>query len=37
VLLKVIGVFSPLRVSEKEEKKGLDSSQLGEEAYSGNP
>jgi Amt family ammonium transporter len=37
VLLKVIGVFSPLRVSEKEERKGLDSSQLGEEAYSDNP
>jgi Amt family ammonium transporter len=34
VLLKVIGVFSPLRVSEKEEVKGLDLSQLGEEAYS---
>jgi Amt family ammonium transporter len=33
VLLKVINVFSPLRVSSDEEKKGLDLSQHGEEAY----
>ncbi|PVX25059.1 MAG: ammonia channel protein [Candidatus Bathyarchaeum sp.] len=33
VLLKVINVFSPLRVSSEEEAKGLDISQHGEEAY----
>ena len=34
VLLKVIGAFMPLRVSEKEESMGLDTQQHGEEAYS---
>jgi Amt family ammonium transporter len=33
LLLKVINVFSPLRVSPEEEDKGLDLSQHGEEAY----
>jgi Amt family ammonium transporter len=33
ILLKVINVFSPLRVSSEEEDKGLDLSQHGEEAY----
>lgn len=33
VLLKIINIFSPLRVSEEEESKGLDLSQHGEEAY----
>jgi Amt family ammonium transporter len=33
VLLKVINVFSPLRVSPEEEDTGLDMSQHGEEAY----
>jgi Amt family ammonium transporter len=33
LLLKVINVFSPLRVSSDEEDKGLDLSQHGEEAY----
>jgi Amt family ammonium transporter len=32
-LLKVINVFSPLRVSPEEEDTGLDMSQHGEEAY----
>lgn len=32
-LLKVINVFSPLRVSPEEEDSGLDMSQHGEEAY----
>jgi Amt family ammonium transporter len=32
-LLKVINVFSPLRVSQEEEDTGLDISQQGEEAY----
>ena len=32
-LLKVINVFSPLRVSPEEEDTGLDISQHGEEAY----
>jgi len=32
-LLKVINVFSPLRVSPEEEDTGLDKSQHGEEAY----
>ncbi len=32
-LLKVINVFSPLRVSQEEEDTGLDISQHGEEAY----
>lgn len=34
VLLRLIKIFSPLRVSEEEEENGLDSSQHGEEAYS---
>lgn len=34
LLLKVIGYFTPLRVSKEEEEKGLDESQLGETAYS---
>ena len=33
VLLKVVDIFSPLRVSPKEEEDGLDLSQHGEEAY----
>jgi Amt family ammonium transporter len=33
LLLKVINVFSPLRVSPEEEASGLDLSQHGEEAY----
>jgi Amt family ammonium transporter len=33
LLLKLINVFSPLRVSPEEEDKGLDLSQHGEEAY----
>jgi Amt family ammonium transporter len=33
-LLKLINIFSPLRVSPEEEDKGLDLSQHGEEAYS---
>jgi len=33
LLLKVINVFSPLRVSPEEEDSGLDLSQHGEEAY----
>lgn len=33
VLLKIINVFSPLRVSPEEEDTGLDLSQHGEEAY----
>jgi Amt family ammonium transporter len=33
LLLKVINIFSPLRVSSEEEDKGLDISQHGEEAY----
>jgi Amt family ammonium transporter len=33
-LLRLIKIFSPLRVSQEEEEKGLDSSQHGEEAYS---
>jgi Amt family ammonium transporter len=32
-LLKIINIFCPLRVSEAEEKQGLDLSQHGEEAY----
>ena len=34
VLLKVINVFSPLRVSPEDEEKGLDLTEHGEEAYS---
>jgi Amt family ammonium transporter len=34
ILLKVINVFSPLRVSPEEEEKGLDLAEHGEEAYS---
>lgn len=34
ILLRVIGVFTPLRVSPQEEELGLDESQHGEEAYS---
>jgi len=33
VLLKVINIFTPVRVSSKEEDAGLDMSQHGEEAY----
>jgi Amt family ammonium transporter len=33
LLLKVVNVFSPLRVSAKDEDEGLDLSQHGEEAY----
>jgi Amt family ammonium transporter len=33
LLLKLVDVFSPLRVSAKEEDEGLDLSQHGEEAY----
>jgi Amt family ammonium transporter len=33
-LLRLIKIFSPLRVSEEEEETGLDLSQHGEEAYS---
>jgi Amt family ammonium transporter len=33
LLLKLVNVFSPLRVSPKEEDEGLDLSQHGEEAY----
>jgi Amt family ammonium transporter len=33
LLLKIINIFSPLRVSSEEEEKGLDLSQHGEEAY----
>jgi Amt family ammonium transporter len=33
ILLKLINIFSPLRVSPEEEDKGLDISQHGEEAY----
>lgn len=33
VLLKIINIFCPLRVSEEEENEGLDLSQHGEEAY----
>jgi Amt family ammonium transporter len=34
LLLKIIGFFTPLRVSPQEEEKGLDESQHGEAAYS---
>jgi Amt family ammonium transporter len=33
LLLKIINIFSPLRVSSEEEAKGLDLTQHGEEAY----
>ena len=33
LLLKLIGVFTPLRVTPEEEEAGLDISQHGEEAY----
>ena len=33
LLLRLVDVFSPLRVSPKEEEDGLDISQHGEEAY----
>jgi ammonium transporter, Amt family len=33
ILLRLVDVFSPLRVSPKEEDEGLDLSQHGEEAY----
>ncbi len=33
VLLRVINIFSPIRVSPREEDTGLDMSQHGEEAY----
>jgi Amt family ammonium transporter len=33
VLLRVINIFTPLRVSPKDEDTGLDLSQHGEEAY----
>jgi Amt family ammonium transporter len=32
-LLKLVGLFTPLRVGEREEGLGLDVSQHGEEAY----
>ena len=34
VILKVINIFSPLRVTPDEERKGLDLVEHGEEAYS---
>ncbi len=34
ILLKVIGLFTPLRVTEEDEELGLDISQHGEDAYS---
>jgi Amt family ammonium transporter len=37
ILLKVINVFTPIRVSAEEEEKGLDESQHGEVAYGGHP
>jgi Amt family ammonium transporter len=33
LLLRLVDVFSPIRVSAKEEDEGLDMSQHGEEAY----
>jgi Amt family ammonium transporter len=36
ILLRVINVFTRVRVSPTEEDAGLDISQLGEEAYTGN-
>ena len=33
LLLKIVNVFSPLRVSPEEEDAGLDLSEHGEEAY----
>ena len=33
LLLRVVNVFSPLRVSEEAENAGLDLSEHGEEAY----
>lgn len=33
LLLKLINVFSPLRVSPEEEEQGLDLAEYGEEAY----
>ncbi len=33
VLLRVIGLFTPLRVTEREEAQGMDTVQHGEEAY----
>ena len=33
VILKVVGIFVPLRVAEKDEVEGLDISQHGEQAY----
>lgn len=33
VILKVISLFTPLRVSEKDEEEGLDTAQHGEDAY----
>ena len=33
LLLRLVDLFSPLRVSPKEEDEGLDLSQHGEEAY----
>jgi Amt family ammonium transporter len=33
VLLKIVNVFSKLRVTPEEEEKGLDLSECGEEAY----
>lgn len=33
VLMRLINIFTPVRVSEEEEKRGLDLSQHGEEAY----
>ncbi|QQG49173.1 MAG: ammonium transporter [archaeon] len=34
LLLRVIGLFTPLRVSEREEEAGLDQAEHGEDAYS---
>ncbi len=34
IILRVINVFTPIRVSARDEDAGLDMSQHGEEAYS---
>jgi Amt family ammonium transporter len=36
IILRVINVFTPVRVSPAEEDAGLDISEHGEEAYTGN-
>jgi ammonium transporter, Amt family len=33
ILLKLIGIFIPVRVTSAEEEEGLDATQHGEEAY----